>query len=199
VRRAGWVGVLVATLLLVACSDNEDPLGPAATLPQGTTTTNPYAVPAVIDEAYVNRVLAGLDQVVGDAIRLLAQRRLLDEDVYYRLRAVSSGDVFQLKLDGLQTDLLGGMSGYPESPGNKLTTVSRVISASSSCIFAEVLKDFSAVNADGASNLSRQWIALVPLDPPRDAGSYNPTRWMFIYDGFSPDRTEPPNPCSGKS
>ena len=32
-----------------------------ATVPAPTTTTNPYAVPAVIDAAYVNRVLAGLD------------------------------------------------------------------------------------------------------------------------------------------
>jgi hypothetical protein len=30
-----------------------------ATVPAPTTTTNPYAVPAVIDAAYVNRVLAG--------------------------------------------------------------------------------------------------------------------------------------------
>ncbi len=44
-----------------------------ATVPPATTTTNPYAVPAVIDVAYVNRVLAGLDAVMGDAGRSLVR------------------------------------------------------------------------------------------------------------------------------
>ena len=55
-------------------------------LPQGTTTTNPYAVPPVIDEPYVNRVLAGLDHSVGDAVRLAMRTRLMDEEVFYRLQ-----------------------------------------------------------------------------------------------------------------
>ncbi len=191
------VGMAVAVLLLAACGGDAEPLGPTATVPRPTTTTNPYVVPTVIDEAYVNRVLAGLDEVVGDAVRHLERNRLLDEEVYYRLRAVSSDDVFRLKVDGLQDDLLGGMSGYSPNPGNKVTTVIRVISVSHSCIFSEVKKDFTAVNADGQPNLSTQWIALVPLDPTRDPGNYNPTRWMFIYDGFQPDESAPTrNPCA---
>ena len=65
--------VLAAGVLVGACGGggNDEPLGPTATVPQGTTTTNPYAVPPVIDEPYVNRVLAGLDQGVGDIVRLV--------------------------------------------------------------------------------------------------------------------------------
>ena len=74
VRRPGGVGVLllVGLVVLGACGGgDDDALGPTATLPQATTTTDPYAVPAVIDEAYVNRVLAGLDQAVGEVTRLV--------------------------------------------------------------------------------------------------------------------------------
>ena len=63
-RRLAVVGLVVAALLATACGDKDEPLGPIGSVPQATTTTNPYAVPEVIDEAYVNRVcLAGsLDQ-----------------------------------------------------------------------------------------------------------------------------------------
>ena len=92
--------------LLTSCGGKEEPLGPTATVPQGTTTTNPYAIPPVIDEAYVNRVLAAFDQVIGDAVRLVVKNRQLDEDVFYRLKAVSTGNAFQLKLTSLQGDLI---------------------------------------------------------------------------------------------
>ena len=118
-RRLAVVGVVVAALL-TSCGGKEEPLGPTATVPQGTTTTNPYAIPPVIDEAYVNRVLAGLDQVIGDAVRLVVKNRVVDEEVYYRLSSVYLGDTLQLNLDGIQEDLLGGMRGYPKLPGTTL-------------------------------------------------------------------------------
>jgi hypothetical protein len=193
------VGVVTVVLFAGACGGKEGPLGPTATVPQATTTTDPYAVPPVIDEAYVNRVLAGLDQVVGDAVRSVVRTRLLDEEVLLRLKAISSDDALQLKLNGLQKDLLGGMEGYRDPPGNKITTATRLIAANPSCVFAEVVKNFSAVNADGAQHLSIQWVALVPLDPTRDPKHYNVTGWMFAYDGFPDDRSEPPDPCDGFS
>lgn len=195
-RRYAVVGVLVAGLLAVACGEKKDPLGPTATVPQATTTADPYAVPPVIDEAYVNRVLAGLDQVLGDAVRLVVKNRQLDEQVFYKLKAVSAGDAFQLKLDSLQGDLMAGLATYSESPGNKRTTVTRLISVTPECVFAEVSKDFSAVNRSGQPSLSTQWVALVPLDRTRDLGGYNATGWMFIYDGFLQDRSQPPDPCA---
>jgi hypothetical protein len=195
VRRVA-VGVLLVGVVLAACGGESEPAGPTATVPQATSTTNPYAVPPVIDEAYVNRVLAGLDQVVGDAVRALVDTSVLDEGVYYRLRAVALDAVFQRKLDDLQDDLLTGMAGYRRPPGDKITTVRKLITVRDACIFAEVLKDFSAVNDDGASNESTQWVALVPLDPARDLHDYNPTPWVYLYDGFRPDQSMPADQCA---
>ena len=83
-RRTAIPAVLAALALLAsaACSGGGADKGSAganptlatdpprtnptlATVPAPTTTTNPYAVPAVIDAAYVNRVLAGLDAADG--------------------------------------------------------------------------------------------------------------------------------------
>jgi len=190
---------VVAALLAVACGDKDEPLGPVGSVPQGTTTTNPYAVPEVIDEAYVNRVLAGLDQVVGDAVRLVVKSRQMDEEVFYLLKSVSVGDTFQLKLDGLQADLMRGLPTYNEQPGNKKTTVTRLITTMETCIFAEVQKDFSAVNISGQPSLSTQWVVLVPLDTTRDEYNHNPTPWMFLYDGFLQDQSQPPDLCVAAS
>ncbi|MFN2504089.1 MAG: hypothetical protein ABR540_07650, partial [Acidimicrobiales bacterium] len=66
--------VAVAVLSLVACSDDPTVDPPSATVgteAPSTTSADPYAVPAVIDEAYVNRVLAGLDAAVGEVVRLV--------------------------------------------------------------------------------------------------------------------------------
>ncbi len=87
----------VALLVLAACGGDKEPLGPTATVPQPTTTTDPYAVPAVIDEAYVNRVLAGLDQAVGDIVRLVVSTRDIPPEVIDRLKAMYVGDALQLK------------------------------------------------------------------------------------------------------
>ena len=70
---------------------------------------------------------------------------------------------------------------------------------SATCIFAEVQKDFSAVNLSGEPNLSTQWIILVPLDATRNQESYNPTPWMFSYDGYLEDKSQPPDLCVAAS
>jgi len=69
--------VAVAVLMtLAACKESGSASPPVngATVPTAaptTTTTNPYAVPQVIDAAYFNRVLAGLDAVEGDVVASL--------------------------------------------------------------------------------------------------------------------------------
>ena len=65
VARVGVVCAAVAVVAagLVGCGGGKDRVAgvPTATVP--TVPPDPYSVPAVIDEAYVNRVLAALDQV----------------------------------------------------------------------------------------------------------------------------------------
>jgi len=168
-----------------------------ATEPAPTTTTSPYAVPAVIDAAYVNRVLAGLDAAVGDVIRLVVTTRTIPPEAYDRLRALySSADHLQLAIDGFQLDMRRGFAGYKAPPGNKRTEVTEMIMGSPTCIFARVSRDYSAVSLTASAAVDVQWIGLRPLDRTLDPNHYNSTQWSIIYEGFPRDRSQPPNPCA---
>ena len=164
-------------------------------MPAPTTTTNPYAVPAVIDEAYVNRVLAGLDAVFGDATRTMIRTKTITADVYDRLRSIyGSNDLLQLVLDLIQEEMRSGFADYKPNPGNKVTTANQIISAGPTCIFVRVQRDYSAV-ALSSDPVNPQWIALKPLESSRDPKGYNPTTWAMVYDGFPRNRSQPPNQC----
>src|SRR5688500_3647961 len=97
-RRRGVTAVLVGVLAAVGCSDTGDdaPRGPSATVRNAPTTAAATGatvvpvdqVPAVIDVAYVQRVIDALDHVMGDAVRALVAAKAPDREFYERLRAV---------------------------------------------------------------------------------------------------------------
>jgi hypothetical protein len=204
-RRAAFRAVLAVALLtaLPACKQSSadrstaGATGTVATEPAPTTTTNPYAVPAVIDVAYVNRVLAGLDAVMGDTVRLVVRTRTIPREAYDRLRAIyGNDDALQLAIDLFQDDMRRNFAGYKSEPGNKVSTVAQLISARANCVFARVTRDYSAVGTNPRT-ADVQWVAIRPLDAQRDPDNYNQTSWALTYDGFPPDRTQPKDPCGG--
>jgi hypothetical protein len=169
--------------------------GPTATVP--TVPPDPFAVPPVIDEAYVNRVLAALDQADGDVLRMVVSTKTIPPEVIERLKALYVGEeLLQLQVDVLQSDLFNRLDGYKPVPGNKRTNVTRLITARPSCIFAEVSRDFSEVAVSPDPRLAKQWIGLVPMDSTLDRRAYNRTTWIYIYEGFPNDGSEPEDPCA---
>lgn len=161
-----------------------------------TTTTNPYAVPAVIDAAYVNRVLAGLDAIRGDALRIVMQTHSFPREAYDRLRAAYGVDNWlQLALDVLQNDMQRNFDGYSSVPGNEVTTVNELITAKSTCIFARVTRDYSAIGPGASKSSDRNWVVLQPYDPTRDPNTFNRTGWALSYQGFEVGRIPPKDPC----
>lgn len=198
--RLALVALLLAASASCRASSAEKVSGPTATVatePAPTTTTNPYAVPAVIDAAYVNRVLAGLDAIRGDVTRLVIQTRSIPQDALDRLRAVyGTDDPLQLEIDGIQSDMRDGFDGYFPIPGNELGTVKEILTARPDCIFARVARDYSAIGPGASSPSDRNWVALRRQDPVKDPHGYNHTGWAYVYDGFPPNRTQPRDPCS---
>jgi hypothetical protein len=190
------LGLVALLAALGACNESSEPLGPTATVPQGTTTTNPYAVPAVIDEAYVNRVLAGLDQVVGDVVRLLMESRSFPPAAVNRLKEVYlDQELLQLSVDVYQDDLIRGFPDKRPSPGNRRTTVVDLISVRSDCIFAKVDVDYSAIFEVSDPSFRTQWVSLIP---DTRSHSFNPTSWGLIYEGFTRNLTAPDDPCGAR-
>ncbi len=139
------LAVVAALGLAAGCNGKADG-GPAATIPPSSTSTStptdPYAVPAVIDEAYVNRVLAALDQIRGEAVRRFVAVGQVDADVGIALRSIYNDPQYVQELEGLvKTD----RSRLKTPPGNRRTTATRVLHGQQTCILAEVSIDFSEV------------------------------------------------------
>jgi hypothetical protein len=194
-------GVLLAASATACNSSSGADRGAAGntvgTEPAPTTSTSPYAVPSVIDAAYVNRVLAGLDAEVGDVLRLVMRTKTIPPEAYDRLKALYADPTFmQIKIDGYQRDIREQFKSYRPNPGNRISTVSRILSASTTCIFAEVRRDYSAVGLNPLSELDIQWVGLTRLNQARDPSGYNTTSWALIYDGFPADRSQPRDPCA---
>lgn len=193
----------VCALLLGACAEKpKEPDVPSATVtpePATIITTNPYAVPASIDAAYVNRVLAWFDQVEGDILRSVMASRSLAPDDVARLRAIHASDgAFQVALDSMQFSLRSGFSGSLPNPGNKKTVVVEVLSAKSACVYVKVDRDYSAVSSNPNPSLAGpQWVALRRLEPP--VSPYNLTGWGYLMNGgaFGARPTPPAtDPCA---
>ncbi len=191
----------VAWLLVAACATEKAAQSPGATLGTAaptTTTTDPYAIPTPIDAAYVNRVLAGLDAVNGDVLRLSLAAKTIPRDAVDRFKAVYATDaLLNFRLDSLSRDLAGGFAGIKPQPGNTVTTVSQMLSVKPTCVFVKVTRDYSSVAFTPLAELGTQWMAIAPLEPVRDPAKYNGTRWAFVYEGFERGFVAPSaDPCA---
>ena len=201
-RRTAAAAVLVLAPVALAACDNtaelSDPPETVGTEPPRTTTTDPYAIPAVIDVAYVNRVLAGLDAAVGDVVRLVVRTRTIPPEAVERLRALyATPNGLQLELDIFQEAARRGFSGFLPDPGNTVTTVTELITSRPACIFAKVNRNYSAVALSPKPELQTQWVALLPA-PVGPKSPYNPTGWAFLYNGLERDLKAPSSdPCVG--
>lgn len=191
--------MLVAALLLGACNGGSD--GSDDTLPprpSSTDTSRPdYSVPEVIDVAYVEKVMAALDRVYGDAIRTLARERQITQEFLERLAAIYGDRFFKLAQDAWVKEAANGLPDLAAVPGDPRTEVTRVSRADRDCIVAEVTRDFGATRTTPPSQPRRRFVALTPLPSERNTKNLNPTPWLLMYDGFTADGSEPGEPCIG--
>jgi hypothetical protein len=189
-----WARLLLAVVLLGGCSggrDDDDTLPP----PASSTTTVDYSVPAVIDAAYVEKVMEALDHVYGDAIRILARERQITKEFLEHLASIYGDRFFRLAQDAWVKDAAEGLVGLPARPGDPETTIQQLVRADSNCIVASVVRDFAPTRSTPQEKTPQRFIGLVPLPGDRDGAQINPTPWLMAYDGFTPDGSAPPDPC----
>ena len=171
-------------LLLSACSGGS----------QGAATA-PVPVPATGGDADLDDVLAGLDAVMGDLQRILTAERRITTEVTDRLQAIYTGPEILNQIDAFRADLAGGLAHYRATPGSRVTTVSRVISSTPECVFAEVERDYSPITEGEARRPARLYVILVPKHPSDDPRGLNPTPWAMLYDGVQEDGSQPDDVC----
>lgn len=173
--------LLALTLLAAACSDDSDALGPTATVGTAPSTTtvppDPFAVPAAIDAAYVERVTNKLYEVIGEARRLTMQQGATPPEAIDRLRAAYHPSLAQPMIDALVFDLYHG---FPAGlDGDLQLTVKQVVRADQECIVAATEMDASLVDQEAGEPYLMTTV-LLPLDPALDKGGYNPTPWSIL-------------------
>ena len=195
--------VLVGVLSVVGCSDRGDDAtrGPTATVRNepATTTTSVVPidqVPAVIDVAYVQRVVDALDHVMGDAVRALVAAKAPDREFYERLRAVYLDPEFERVQTELGRAAAEGLTTIRPNPEDPVANIERVISSSPACIFLAAYRSFEPVfTRRPSASETRGFLGLKRRDDSRDPNHLNPTAWMVVLDGVRPDGSEPRSPC----
>ncbi len=189
--RRVLIGAVVAGLLLGACSGDGGNEGTAA-----AGGEEPNAAPgAAANDVAVNGVLAALDGVIGDVQRMLVRDRRITPEATDRLQAVYTGPELLNQIDALKADVAAGLTRYRSTPGNRLTVVSRLIGATSECVFAEVRRDYSPISPGPAQPLAKLYVILVTKHSTDDPKGLNPTGWAMLYDGVQADGSEPENVC----
>ena len=199
----GVIGSVVGIVLAVAACNGDSNGSADPTVPTAASSTTAAAAPDVsvipenIDEPYLNAVLAALDKVDGDALRIIYETKRLPPEAADLLNAIYSDDWFKeettLWFQSLARD--PELKGIRPDPGNRKTVVERVISASRTCVWIAASRDLSAVNVDPGPSRT-QYIHLQPLDQANDPKKVNPTSWMINEDGYRSDGQEPSDPCA---
>ena len=175
---------LLLTLVLGACSSG------------GSSAPPPTAPAAGAEEtATVDRILAGLDGVMGDLQRILVRERRITPEVTERLRAIYVGPELLNQIDAFRADVANGLVGMKNPPGNRVTTVSRLITVSPICIFVEVTRDYAPVTEGAAPRPASLYVVLVTKTEADDPKQLNPTPWAMLYDGVQVDGSQPGDVC----
>ena len=188
---AALAAVATGTLLVAGCSPGAGNGGAESTRPPA----GPPA-PTATDERSVDRVLAGLDGVMGDLQRILVRERAITPEVTDRLQSIYTGPELLNQIDAFKLDVDRGLAGYRSTPGNRLTVVSRLISAGPHCVLAEVKRDYSPVSAGRAPPAATLYVILVTKNAVDDPKGYNPTGWAMLYDGVQTDGSQPEDVCA---
>ncbi len=192
-RRTTAPWLVCAASLVAACSPSIVRASGTATVPTGasipttTTTADPWAVPAVIDVAYLNRVLAELDHIDGDAYRDARAMNAVTPRYLELERSIRADDTeVALNTKILQAELGRNWANVRTPLGDRHTKVLKMISAPAPCIFATVTIDLDDYTVSPVK--FPPWsIALLSASPTTD----NPTHWVLAEDGFNPDGSTP--------
>jgi hypothetical protein len=185
-RRAAAL-LLTVMLCATGCSSR----GTVSATPRPPAPTGEGAEEA----ASIDRILAGLDGVMGDAQRLLMRERRISPEVTDRLQAIYVGPELLNQIDAFRADVANGLVGIKDPPGNRVTTVSRLITVSPICIFVEVSRDYSPATAGAAPRPSKLYVVLVTKTEGDDPRQLNPTPWAMLYDGVQTDGSQPEDVC----
>src|SRR5579875_2907419 len=152
-------------------------------------------VPAVITVNYVNRVLAQLNVIYSDALRISLTTKQITPQVKTDLRAIYANPLYQEELAGFKLQLEHYPTDLRKHIGNRITTVVRLISASPTCIFIATQENFAEILTHPGENFGSEYYSLIRKAPNNDPLHLNRTPWQFGFNFASIKPHEVPNQC----
>jgi hypothetical protein len=193
------------TLPTSTTTDQPTTTGPASTSTTTTTTTSPTTtdpppststatVPSTITPAYVNSVFVVLNHIYGNALRLELESNSIPTQAAVDLRAIYNDPLYSKQLTIAAQDLAGNRSNVRSDPGDQVTRVIHVISASPTCIFVDTETDVSKVVINPPP-AGYDYYELTPKQPGIDPDGLNRTPWALSYDLFFTSPTPAQNQC----
>ena len=187
-----WAGLLFSA---GACAGGSHHSAPTTTAPSGGP--NPDVIPSVITPAYVNAVFRVLNHINGDASRALLAAGKVTPGVLTDLRAIFNDPLYAQEVKIAQQSIAGNLSNVRRPPGDTKTTVENLIWATSTCVFAMVLQDYSQVTVRPEPAAPPGYWGLEPKAQGDDPLHLNPTPWALSFNAVFPTPpTSIPNPCS---
>jgi hypothetical protein len=189
-------------LAVAACSSGSHRSSPPTTVPVTSTSAvpvaggpNPDVVPPVITVAYVNAVFAALNHINGNAARLLVDDGQFTNNVRSILRAIYNDPLYEVEVRVFEQSLTNQLSNVRRPPGDRVTVVMHLLTASPKCIFVSTHSDLSAVQVTPTRAAASEYWELQPKQPGADPTRVNPTPWALSFNQAFITPTRIPTKC----
>jgi hypothetical protein len=159
--------------------------------------TSPATVPSTITPAYVNSVFVVLNHVYGNATRRMIATTDLPPAAVADIRAIFADPEFNTELKIFSLELDQGFAGVKIPPGDRVTTVDKILSSSQTCIYVQTTTSFNAVVDNPSPPSGSEYSGLETKLLANDPQHLNPTSWAIFFNETFPTSTAPPtNPCA---
>jgi hypothetical protein len=181
--KRGFICLAVMAVVLSACGSSTGAISrppdpqPADSTP--ITAADPYAIPATIDAAYINRVMKALEDVRGQVRRDVYKSQSFSQVDYNKLDDIYDGEELSAQRKSYSD---ASEVSHPEAksnPGDEIYTVSKIRAARSDCIAFEAIDDTNAVDTTPEPPIGPK---IVVLWPEKAAYGFNPTPWKIEMD-----------------
>lgn len=186
----GWAFLGTALLGLASCAGSSPP-STGATVPTAILG-EPYAVPAVITKAYLQRVLNAMEVVNARAASLIIAHKALVPEAVAALGTIDTPPELQIQKTGWQQDLRGGLANALPNPGTVHDKVTAILATTPSCVFLSAIRDFSQVDRRPPTYTSYFALSQRPGD---STSGLNPTPWVISFLGGTASGAPPPDQC----
>ncbi len=182
--------LLVLLLLLAGCraSSGRSTTTTSVVAPAETTTTtaatttttlSEFAVPAVIDLPYVQRVLEAIYHLDGEATRHAYATKAVDAEVDQRLEAIFGDPVLTNAKRALRESAAEGFSVFANPPGDAKVRAVEIIQATPTCIIVRANLDYGPQFKEYRPPRPEAIIQMARAD----ILPYNPTGWGVTVAG----------------